>query len=295
MSYDYDVLTGLLAMNDTFTPGEKLTFTFDFSAPGLTVLKEKYALEKLVVPENDFKTIQNLLAFVSQHITHGNDANEGVPRNALGFLTHAFDKPEHVLNCKEQSITLAECFLAVKIPAYPIWEFPYSPYDMDNHVVVQVYSTFLKKWVMVDPTHNLYLSNEKGEYLDIFQLRKALAHQETLRLNSSAHYNGNSYDSKEHVEEILTYYAKDLFYLCCYPNQHYGAFEQAVSQHYLVPVGFELNKFYAKNYSYRIQYAQRNPEYQPFISYFEEQKEKMAQQTFHYTSEENLSFDFLKN
>ena len=46
---------------------------------------------------------------------------------------------------------------------------------------------------MLDPTLNAYITNDKGEYLSILELRNHLANQETVYFNKEAKYNDDKW------------------------------------------------------------------------------------------------------
>ena len=49
---------------------------------------------------------------------------------------------------------------------------PYSPYDFDNHVVVEIYD---KKWIMLDPTTDGIFIDENRIPLSLLEIREKLA------------------------------------------------------------------------------------------------------------------------
>ncbi|MDR1689800.1 MAG: hypothetical protein LBS21_14520 [Clostridiales bacterium] len=65
-----------------------------------------------------------------------------MPQNSLALLEYAFDKgAENGINCACLAKILSECLLAVGLPAKQVFIMPCSPYDGDNHVVTQVYTS----------------------------------------------------------------------------------------------------------------------------------------------------------
>ena len=48
---------------------------------------------------------------------------------------------------------------------------PYSPYDFDNHVVVEIYD---KKWIMLDPTIDGIFIDENRTPLSLLEIRENL-------------------------------------------------------------------------------------------------------------------------
>jgi len=125
---------------------------------------------------------------------------------------------------------------------------PFSPYDFDNHVVCEVWIEKYNKWVMFDPTYNLYVYHN-NEPLSVLELRRLLAEQKDVTFNDDAHYNGNAINK----DEILEYYAKNLFYFmlsniqCSNPHDRSGRV-----YFYVVPTGYDPQKARLANIDYRI-------------------------------------------
>ena len=83
----------------------------------------------------------------------------------------------------------------------------------DCHVINLVFSRELKKWLWIDPTNDAYVMNEKGELLDIREVRERLINGKPLILNPEANWNHMASQTKE--EYLENYMAKNLFRLEC--------------------------------------------------------------------------------
>lgn len=273
---EFDSYTGILALNQTFQ-GSAQQLTFDFSAPELRELKTVYQLEALRQPD-ELATVKQVMAWLAEHVLHGNGQHEDIPKDALHLLALAFDQEQEVLNCAEQSVVLATCLLALGFKAYPLWLLPYNPYDMDNHVIVQVYVEQLDTWLLLDPTCNSYLCDEAKQLLDAFSLRQKLALQEPVQLNQNAHYNGKYYtDDQKETHDLLTYYAKNLFYCRCYPHNSYSGYtDPTIPQLFFLPQGFDWLQREKANLTYRLKKAEQLPEFHWAVPYFKEQLTKLT-------------------
>ena len=210
---NYDVYTGILKVFPL--PTEKrdtLHCTFNFTHPMYEELKSKYPIVDIAGAGDDFSKTKNLLHWVSNNIYHMSDYAGSIPANAIDYLSHAFKKDASFgINCVALSIILSECLLAIGIKARKVFMMPCSPYDGDNHVVVQAYIKEMKKWVMFDPTLNAVINNEKGEFLSLLELRQHLADQMPIFFNKEAKYNDDEW-TEESAKANTEYFAKNLFY-----------------------------------------------------------------------------------
>jgi hypothetical protein len=275
-----DVYCGILAMNQTFQLGEDVRYIFevDNQAPELEALKATYQLGNRV-GESDFETAVNLLNWLNTHVMHGNMAPGYDLQTSTSMLGWAFDEPDKMLNCRDQSISLSECLLAVGIPAYPIWMFPYSPYDMDNHVVVHAYIREWEKWVMIDPTWNSYVMNADDEVLNVFEMRAAFANYEPLHLNDGVTYNGELQMDASDAFDLLSYYAKNCFYFTQFSKSCYGIATQKALTWTYSPEGFDVNARDLRCIDFKLQFVAE--EDAAFIPFFEEQRERVKKESSH--------------
>jgi len=209
----YDIFSGLLKVFPL--PVEKqdtINFSFVFEHPKYETLKSKYPIVDVAGNGDDFSKTINLLNWVSSNIYHKGDYSSSIPANAISYLDYAFGKDNsHGINCVGLSTVLSECLLSIGIKGRKVFIMPCSPYDDDNHVVVQAYIKEMNKWVMFDPTLNAYINNEQGDYLSLLELRHHLANQIPVFFNREAKYNDDEW-TDESAKANIEYLAKNLFY-----------------------------------------------------------------------------------
>ena len=246
----YNVFSGMLKVMDIFQEdGQEIAIQYQLDADYRQLLQE-HPIMAVAGEGSDFEKAANLLDWLSNHIVHkGNFANS-VPAAASALLTYGLDKGEvHGLNCRALSFALTECLLALGIPARTLYLMPMSPYDFDNHVVCEVWIAALNQWVMLDPTYNAYLSAD-DKILSVYELRDCLANHKEIMFNNNANYNGAPLDK----EEMLAYYAKDLFWFQVSTIQGSNSEQLAENRKITIaPVGFDMQKATLAVIDYRIQ------------------------------------------
>ena len=226
----------LLAKHSDFNreDAEDITFTYDFDDPRLSELNAKWGLSE-IAGEGDTQTrALNLLHWLCAHTIKGNPQSvpEDLQMHAGGLLGWCFDRPGNDPNCKHLSIILSECLLAVDIKAYALWCFP-KVYEGDNHVVVQVWLPEENRWVMLDPSFDLYVMDEAGRVLDTRGFREKLAGRAALRLNEERKWNGPEWG-------YFDYMAKDAFHFNRARDMRYGAVDEGAQWMRLCPAGYAI-------------------------------------------------------
>jgi transglutaminase-like putative cysteine protease len=245
----FDLYSGIIKMMEEFRDdGKDITIRYLLDAD-YKDLCATYKLKENAGSKADFDKALNLLNWISSNIYHYGNYDNHVTNTAMELLDYAFGKGEkYGINCRSLSLALTECLLAIGIKARTIYIMPFSPYDFDNHVVCEAWIGELDKWVMLDPTYNLYATLNNVP-LNILELRGLLANQEEVIYNNEAKYNGTPINK----DEISTYYAKDLFRFMVFDIQ--GTDSENMAGRRLInitPCGYDVKKCTLANIDFRI-------------------------------------------
>lgn len=187
----------------------------------LTALRTGFNLDSVAGKGSDVSKVLNLLHWVHELIPHdGNKENPPV-RNALALIS-VCRKEARGLNCRGLATVLNECYLAMGFKSRLVTCLPKDSLgiDFDCHVINVVYIPSLKKWIWTDPTQDAYVMNEKGELLDIREVRERLIREQPLILNPTANWNHQVSAVKE--QYLYSYMAKNLYMLQCPVNSTYN-------------------------------------------------------------------------
>ena len=209
---------------------QDVVFSIDLIDPRLAQLEETWGLRAIAGTGDSLSQALNLMHWLRTH-THkvtGGRFKENL--NAAEILEYAYDNKKDGLNCKLYSIAFGEMLMALGFDVKVLFCYP-AVYKNDNHVVVRVYLWEEARWVMLDPSFDLYVTDEAGRILDAPELRQGLAGRADLRLNEGHAYRGNYFD----------YMAKDMFYFECRNQMEFGGHNQAGGWVYLLTAGSSVN------------------------------------------------------
>ncbi len=187
-------------------------FTYQTSeTPELQTLRRTYELDKVAGTGDELSKIKNLMHWVHRQVRHDGKKENPWPMNALHLL-EVCAKEKRTVNCRGMATILNEVYLSMGFPSRHITCLPKDTTDMDCHVVNIVYARSLDRWVMMDPTFEAYVMDEKGQILGLEEFRDRLICGKKLTLNPEINWNGEeSRDPGTHLD----YMAKNLFHFEC--------------------------------------------------------------------------------
>lgn len=217
---DLRTYTGLLRLYDEFdsSPDKQAPkFQYEFSHPELHRLREAYKLDRIAGTGDEFSKATMLMKWMKEHIGYKADiasalpeVSKSLPMNAIGLLEYSFDKGQSSgINCYMHAIVLTEACLSIGLKCRIVSLNPLNPYDYDNHLVNIVWCTSRSKWVMLDPSYNAYVSDDKEQILNPWEIRDLLCRQKNVVCNDELIFNG----SKQNSQGYFRYLAKNLVYM----------------------------------------------------------------------------------
>jgi tetratricopeptide (TPR) repeat protein len=153
----------------------------------LSLIKAYFGLEAIAGDGDEISKIKNLLFFVT-HST-GYDPAHWCPCefDAIDIFNYCQATGRGV-NCKNKAIMMNEIFLAMGFKSRYITCLPKDPKDSSNHVINSVYSKTLKKWLYMDPSFGIYVTDENDNMLSVSEVRERLKNGLPLALNKEAEY-----------------------------------------------------------------------------------------------------------
>lgn len=226
---------------------KNFTISYDYNAPEYKELRERYNLQEMA-KGTDFEKCQSLLVWVSRKIRHRGNYDNSDRQDALTLLALSY-QTDYGINCLSLSIVLCECLLAVGIKARVVYMMPEAAEDGDNHVVVEAFVSEWNKWIVLDATYGSYCIGEDDTILNLGELQAYVASGKKYYFSKGINYNG---ETNLDLQDIRTYYAKNLFFLRCKSIQGYGAHREYGHMMEIAPRGFDVHERMVQNLQYRI-------------------------------------------
>lgn len=245
----FDIYSGILVNHLEFRPGPAAAPVYDLNCPEYGALREQYGLDKLAGKGSAFRRAGRLLHHFAPRLTHQSYYDNHVPCDALSLLEYSYERPGQGINCLNKAKILAECCLAVGIPARRLGIMPYSPYDNDNHVVTEIYDSGLGKWIMLDPSTDGYFVDESAVPLSALELRERFARRKFATFAASTDRKNDLRRLWDKNMELNTYFCKNLFW---FSLDRYNGFGDKKERFLFIPGGYDLERNQAACLEYRL-------------------------------------------
>ena len=264
-----NIYSGILFHNQVFAgENEVERIKYDFSCPEFAELREKYGLEEIAGTGSDFSRAKRLLHYLAPRLHHCSWYDNHVDCNALALLEYSLDDPQQGINCLNKSKILAECCLALGIFARRVWIMPYSPYDFDNHVVVEIYDRKLKKWIMLDLTTDGYFVDDQKMPLSLLELRERFANDRFATFLLSTNRLTDLKKWQDKYAYYNSYICKNLFYFTVEQENRFGPGENYL---YFCPEHYRIIENNVGNARFRINHMPE--EYLEFLEHWKKRLE----------------------
>ena len=179
---------------------------------------------------NDFETMKNIMRWVNQKLSHdGNQDFIGI-REANSILgTHP-----GTASCRGLAIVLCEALLAVGIKCRFVACLPEESLFDECHVVCVAFSKYLGKWLLLDPTNNLFIMDANGIPLDLMEFRSALINNDYFEINNNTNWNGARITKNQYCD----YMVKNLICFDCAENYYPGCDQYSKQRITLIPLNY---------------------------------------------------------
>jgi hypothetical protein len=182
------------------------------SAPELFKLRKQFNLDSVSGSGDEVSKFKNLLYWAHNVVMYDGNAGNPPSKNAIDLIA-VCKKDARGVNCRMMATILKDAFQAEGFKARIVTCMPKDTVDFDCHVITVVWSKTLNKWVWMDPTFNAYVSDDKGNLLNIEEVRARLINGDPLVLNDDANWNNKIKQTKE--DYLGRYMSKNLYWLMC--------------------------------------------------------------------------------
>ena len=269
------IYNGILFHNQHFAAGQDNEITYRFDCPEYDELREKYDLANIAGTGSDFTRARRLLFHFAPRLTHSPMYDNHIEINALRLLEYSLDNPEQGINCYNKSKILGECCLALGIYARRVFIMPYSPFDLDNHVVNEIYDCELDKWIMLDLSFGAYFVDENRTPLSLLEMRERSANNQFFACVTESDSLDDLNALREAHPYTISYFPKNLFYFRLDQVNQFGEGDNYLT---ICPEHYSVNRTRAANLLYRLKeypeyYEESRAEYEKNAAEWEAKEE----------------------
>jgi len=194
--------------------GAAFEFTYDLGRRDLNMdLIERFGLDAVVDGLEDVELMFALLKWVNDNFKHDGMSAMPTKRSATTIIEY-MEQHDNGINCRGLSILFAELLRLYGIPAKHITCHSDSD-DFYVHVVTHAFSKKLDQWIMIDASSGLYLKDEQGNIMNLYNMRRAMIEGKPLFASNHAYINS--------LEGYITFMTDYLFRFSCAKDFYVGS------------------------------------------------------------------------
>ncbi|MCL5027958.1 MAG: transglutaminase-like domain-containing protein [Bacteroidetes bacterium] len=219
------------------------------SDSNLIRLRNKFNLDKIAGNGTEISKIINLMEWVHNSFRDDGSSQNPNPRNTFNIFK-VCQEENRGINCRMYATVLNEVYLSMGFKSRLVTCMPAKVNFNDCHVINIVYSNTYKKWIYMDPTWDVYFTDENGNYLNIQEVRNRLMNNKILHVSNEININLDNYFyrllnifGESTTNYYLDYMSKNLFRFSCPTRSEFNE-ETNKDRSYieLVPKGYMVNK-----------------------------------------------------
>lgn len=182
--------------------GWKESFSYEYTDIRLQKLREKCDVDSWIDKSSGIATVQSILIWISNNISHNGFTGLPVDQSAYKVLDFARQK-ENQLNCKGLAIIAMELCLLMKLKVKLICCIQKEVNVIDSHYVISVYIEELDKWIMADPSYCVIIYDSLGNPLSIPEIRRCLATNKETYLSDNANCGGKKLNKILYLRSLI--------------------------------------------------------------------------------------------
>ena len=205
----------ILKKTTGYNPTEKQMYPdFTYQSPAdsnLTDLRLTYHLDSIAGNGSQVQRAIRLMKWFHDAVPH-NDLEPWAELNAKNIIS-TYQKTKNAQGCYGLAISLNEIFLSMGFKSRIVILFSHN-YEHTNggHVISTLYVDSLKKWVYMDPQENAYVTDEKGNMLSIFEVRKRMIDSKLLVLSKDANFHGVPSTKQDYLYTFIAEHIYRMIY-----------------------------------------------------------------------------------
>lgn len=222
---------------------QERTITYeDMNSVNLTGIRKRFGIHKLSENDDEIKYLAYLkkMAYENLHFRGNTLKDRSYDSLSVEDMICTAKQEGYALNCRYISHIFCQILLSVGFKARWVVCLPMDLMNSECHCVTEVYIKALNKWVIADAALGTFYFGEKGEMLNLYEMRKLYINRKVPVI---------VVERAEDAKEIQLYWIKNIFRFRF--TKYNGTNALQCEQHYwgVNPKGFKLNdKSYTDRY-----------------------------------------------
>ncbi len=205
-------------------------------------ISKKYGIvNRIAHVEDEIKKIKKAMFWVNLKVVLLTNKSKNIVKgNNILEIISEINKDGKSSNCLKNARVMTQLLLCSGIKARTIICLPIGTFPYDNHCVTEAYINKYKKWIVIDPTYNLFFLNDNGGYMSIENIREAIVNDRNINpiFNEMYGISKNIYIENNY----LKYMTKNLFRFRTYEEQ-FDWNTQKNTMFELVPKDYTLDNY----------------------------------------------------
>lgn len=167
----------------------------------LESFRTEYGLDKFV-SGNEVETVCRMARWVFEILLHSKYVEGTIDYVDSKDMIRKSRDDRIDLNCYCHAYILRDALQSVGIISRLIYCLPISCDYYANHVVVEFFCRCQNRWILVDPTYNVFFTDKDGTLLNIVQFRRKIIDQEDICVKNNSRF---VFENRSDEEILLTY------------------------------------------------------------------------------------------
>ena len=228
----------------------------DVNSPNLVDIRKQMNLDILKEGDDEIKYLIFLKKYAYDMLNfEGKSLNQKTYDNlSFSEIINDARNKGYALNCRYISYIFCQMLLSVGFKARWVVCLSSDLYNNECHCVTEVYVNKLKKWVVVDASFGTFYFGERGELLNLYEMRNLYVNGKMPILVA---------DDSKHVKNIQLYWIKNIFRFRFIAYNGTNALKKEQLYWGLNPKGFKMRDK---------SYYERDSEVKVSINYFNNAK-----------------------
>lgn len=184
-------------------------FVYEFNAKYLVELEQQFHVIHDCSEYGTVKHVLELMNFVYENLFYKEQIEENMVELHAVEILQKVKEQRKGSNCLAHATVMTEVLLANRYYARTIRCIPIGTMPYDVHNLTIVYVKEIKKWMVLDPTYNLFFSDEDGRFLSLSEIKEYILNNKCIKICTNHRFKNINVNFLR--EKYMKYMVKNLF------------------------------------------------------------------------------------